>query len=168
VAGCRVPISQSRPFWCRSKRPTSASRSGPGEPALRRLAQLLGPQQAVVCGHAPLDDALAASDVLVLASRFEGLPLVALEATERGWPVVATRQSGLCQLLPARALYDFGDAQGLARAIDHLRRPAARAQAVALAQRRLAARRRREPYTAALHSLVQALRSAAPAGRPCQ
>jgi len=108
--------------------------------------------------HAPIDDALAASDVLLLASRYEGLPLVALEATARGWPVVATRDSGVEGLLPAQALFDFGDAAGLQLALARLRTPAQRAAAVATARERLQRLCDPRVYAASLQAVVQALR----------
>lgn len=136
---------------------------GPATPALLELASALGPQRVEVCDHAPLDDALAASDVLLLPSRYEGLPLVALEATARGWPVVASRSSGLATLLPASSLFDVGDGHGLAAALESLRTPAARAGAVAHARSRLNLPGLEQRYGNALRHLVLALQR----GRTC-
>jgi glycosyltransferase involved in cell wall biosynthesis len=137
---------------------------GPGEPALQALASALGPQHALVHPHAPLQQALACSDVLLLPSRYEGTPLVALEATALGWPVVASRQAGLAALLPPASLFTFGDAQGLHQALAQLRQPAARAQAVVHAQQQLARLHTPQHYRPALAALVQHLRSGRHAG----
>lgn len=74
---------------------------GPGEARLRRRAARLG-----LDGHVRFlgrrDDVpalMAASDLLVLPSSFEGLPLVALEAMAIGLPVVATDVSGSAEAL---------------------------------------------------------------------
>ncbi|OYV01741.1 MAG: hypothetical protein CFE45_03520 [Burkholderiales bacterium PBB5] len=135
--------------------------NGPGAPVLQALVRQLGPDQARLVPHAPLDEALAANDVLLLPSRYEGLPLVALEATARGWPVVASRQAGLGALLPARSQFEFGDAAGLAHALDSLRCPQARARAVAHARQRHEAMCGPRRYLATLLPLAQSL-----AGRP--
>jgi len=132
---------------------------GQAEAALQALAARLAPGQVQVHGRAPLDDALAASDVLLLASRYEGVPLVALEATLRGWPVVASRSSGLADLLPSSSLFDLGDSDGLAKALDSLATAQARAQAVAHAQRQYDAAGRADRYRQALQRLVQALQN---------
>jgi glycosyltransferase involved in cell wall biosynthesis len=131
---------------------------GPAEAMLHELASALGAERAEVLAHAPIEHALAACDVLLLCSRFEGLPLVALEATAWGCPVVASRSSGLQDLLPASALFDFGDATGLRRAIEGLRTEAARQRAVAHAQARLAVLCDAARYRTALQRVVQALR----------
>jgi len=131
---------------------------GGGEALLRDLAATLGPQGASVHAHAPIALALADSDVLLLCSRFEGVPLVALEATALGWPVVSARGLGLDTLLPAQSLFDFGDAGSLARALDALATPSARLKAAHHAQRCLAAREAELPYEQALHEVVAALR----------
>lgn len=131
-----------------------------GDMLLHELSRALGAQRVTVHAHAPLDDALAASDLLLLASRFEGVPLVALEAIERGWPVVATRGCGLDDLLPATSLYDFGDAAGLSRALDTLRTAPARQAAAAHAHVQWQAAGAESRYRQALQGVVDAL--------PCQ
>jgi glycosyltransferase involved in cell wall biosynthesis len=69
---------------------------GPLRDALVERSSALGVAHAVrFPGHRP--DArllLAAADVFVLPSRYEGMPLAALEAMEAGLPVVATRVVG--------------------------------------------------------------------------
>jgi glycosyltransferase involved in cell wall biosynthesis len=130
---------------------------GPGGPLLQALAQDLGPERVQVRPFAPLDPALAACDVLVMPSRYEGFPLVALEATARGWPVVATHGARLGELLPAQSQFEFGDAAGLARALELLRSAAARQEAVVYAQQRLAQLLPPERYAAALRSVVGAM-----------
>ncbi len=135
---------------------------GPGELGLLALASALGPQHVQVFGHAPIQAALAANDVLLLPSRYEGRPLVALEATALGWPVVASHSAGLHDLLPDRSLFHFGDALGLQRALDSLRRPAARVAAVAHARERLLAMRAMPRYQRALADLVRHVQAAGP------
>jgi len=147
---------------------------GAGATLLHELSRTLGAQRVTVHAHAPLDDALAASDLLLLASRFEGVPLVALEAIVRGWPVVATRGCGLDELLPATSLYDFGDAAGLSRALDTLRTSAARQTAAAHARARWQAAGAEHCYRQALQGIADALQckpapqpGLAQSGTPC-
>ncbi|MFI7124540.1 glycosyltransferase [Nonomuraea sp. NPDC050153] len=61
----------------------------------------------------------AAADVVVLPSRWEGLPLTALEAMATGRPVVACAVPGLTELVTggAGALVRPGDGAGLAEAL---------------------------------------------------
>jgi glycosyltransferase involved in cell wall biosynthesis len=133
---------------------------GPGEPALHTLAAALGPQCVQVHPFAPLESALARVDVLLLPSRYEGLPLVALEATARGWPVVASRQAGLQGLLPQRSLFAFGDVPGLWSALASLATPSARRAAVAHARAQLLQQLPDRGYHAARAAVVHALRQA--------
>jgi glycosyltransferase involved in cell wall biosynthesis len=135
---------------------------GPAETLLLELASALGPQRVQVQPHAPLDDALARCDVLVLPSRYEGVPLVALEATARGWPVVASRQAGVERLLPATSLFEFGDEAGLRDALASLQQAPARAAAVAHARAQRQALWPAARHQAARRAIVDAWRT--PAG----
>lgn len=69
---------------------------GPLEPALRAQAERLGIAARIswLGRRDDVADLIAAADLLALPSRFEGLPLVALEAMRGGLPVVATRVCG--------------------------------------------------------------------------
>lgn len=75
---------------------------GAHEPALRRLAATPPRGWHVIVrppvGRLPLE--FPAHDLVVLPSRFEGLGLVAVEATLCGLPVVATNAPGLREALP--------------------------------------------------------------------
>jgi glycosyltransferase involved in cell wall biosynthesis len=61
---------------------------------------------------------LAAADVVVLPSRWEAYPLIAMEALRAGIPLVATAVGGVPELVgDAAALVPYGDAVALARAV---------------------------------------------------
>ena len=77
---------------------------------------------------------MAASDVFLLGSRAEGLPLVLLEAMAMHLPIVATRVGDVPRLLGDGAfgrLIDPGDVRAGAAAIEELLDSPARARAVA-------------------------------------
>ena len=94
-----------------------------------------------------LPELMAASDLLVLPSRFEGLPLVALEAMAAGLPVVASDAPGHSEMLEhglAGWLAPVGDASAFGRAI--IAALADRSQMAVVAA--AAADRQRRLYTA--------------------
>lgn len=113
-------------------------------------------QQAVSRGLSPrvqfvgqLEDVgglLAAADAVLLPSRWEGLPLVLLEAMARGRPIVASRVGGMADALEdgvSGTLVPPGDPVALAAALESLHKRADKAWRMA----RLAAQRVRERYT---------------------
>jgi glycosyltransferase involved in cell wall biosynthesis len=77
------------------------------------------------------------ADVLLLPSRFEGFPLVAIEATHYGVPVVASSQAGLADALPQECIFPFGDFEALLKTIEHMRDPVARTSAATYAKTRM-------------------------------
>jgi len=74
---------------------------GPWENELRARAKALGLESRVrFAGHSQdVAQVYAASDVIVIPSRSEGLPNVLLEAMAAGKPVVATRVGGIPEVL---------------------------------------------------------------------
>ena len=123
-------------------------------------------QRALSLGLSPrvqfvgqLDDVgplLAAADGVILPSRWEGLPLVLLEAMARGRPIVATAVGGVPDVIQDGVngtLVPPGDAAALAGALEQLHRKADRAVRMGLA----AAETVREHYT--WHAVVDGFES---------
>jgi glycosyltransferase involved in cell wall biosynthesis len=65
-----------------------------------------------------LREVYAATDVLVIPSKVEGVPLVMLEALGYGIPVVGTDQDGMRSWLPKQWRFSRGDTVGLKRGIE--------------------------------------------------
>jgi glycosyltransferase involved in cell wall biosynthesis len=66
------------------------------------------------------DVAFSALDAIAIPSRFEGLPLVALEALSSRLPGVASRVDGLAAVWPADWLIEVGDSDGLAEKLTEI------------------------------------------------
>jgi glycosyltransferase involved in cell wall biosynthesis len=109
---------------------------GPERARLERLAAELGIADRVrfLGTRNDVPDLLAAADVVVLPSRYEGLPLSLLEAMAAGVPVVASRIPGNDELVEDRrtgVLVAPGDAAALAEALRQLLADPARRAALA-------------------------------------
>ena len=74
---------------------------GPEEKMLRAKASALGIADRVVFSGYVADSRLVylAADVLLMPSRFEGLPMTLLEAMAMGLPVVASRLDGIAEVI---------------------------------------------------------------------
>jgi glycosyltransferase involved in cell wall biosynthesis len=95
---------------------------------------------------------LAAADAVLLPSRWEGLPLVLLEAMARGRPIVASAVGGVCDAIEDGVhgtLVPPGDESALAEALEQLHRKADRGWRLG----RAAAMRVRERFT--WHAVVE-------------
>lgn len=74
--------------------------SGTMEDAYRRVARLLGGGRVRLLGErSNIPALLDAADLMVHPARFEGMPLVLLEAMAKGLPIVATAVSGIPEAL---------------------------------------------------------------------
>jgi glycosyltransferase involved in cell wall biosynthesis len=97
---------------------------GPEREALERVAGELRLPGVRFLGNRPdIPELLAASDLFVLPSLWEGLPMALLEAMAAGLPVVATDVAGSRQVVvdgESGILVPPGDAGALARAITRL------------------------------------------------
>lgn len=110
---------------------------------------------------------LSQADVLLLPSRFEGLPLIAMEAIEIGVPVVGTRQAGLEELVVPAHQFDFGDADGMFNVLNRLADPVERAQALTKSQSALRLLTSPAVFDDAVMSLQQSLEALVRRERPC-
>lgn len=117
--------------------------SGPERAALERLAQELGVHESVrfLGDRADIPDLLAALDVAVCCSDFEGSPLSVMEYMDAGLPIAATAVGGVPDLIDNAVhglLVSPGDPDALAAAIAALLRDpeAARAMGARARERR--------------------------------
>jgi glycosyltransferase involved in cell wall biosynthesis len=97
---------------------------GPDLAALNELVRAEGLQDAVVfAGWADgLSPVYSAIDALVIPSRYEGVPLVMLQAMYFRRPVIASAVDGMLDILPQHWLFASGDAAGFAaRLVDATR-----------------------------------------------
>jgi glycosyltransferase involved in cell wall biosynthesis len=109
---------------------------GPEDQLLRDHAARLGITDRVVfAGYIPDTRMVyAAADILVMPSRFEGLPMTLLEAMAMRLPIVASRLDGLAEILDSgkdALLVEPGNREGFVRALDQLWREPAFGEALA-------------------------------------
>jgi glycosyltransferase involved in cell wall biosynthesis len=103
---------------------------------LARLSRDLGREHVEVCAWGDVARAMAEADVLLLPSRYEGLPLIALEATHHGVPVVASNDAGVAEFVQPSCRFEFGNGQAMWAALESLRNSAGRAAALAYSRAR--------------------------------
>ncbi len=95
---------------------------GPDRAALAALVSQLRLEDRVTFlgWRRDIPELIAAADLVVLPSWYEGLPLAVLEAMAAGRPVIASRIPGIQEIITEGAdgvLFEPGDAAALARAI---------------------------------------------------
>jgi glycosyltransferase involved in cell wall biosynthesis len=91
-------------------------------PDARTLQALLVPEVRdrfnLIGWKSDLSDVYAATDVLLIPSKSEGVPLVMLEALSYRIPVVGTDRDGMRSWLPAQWRFTWGDIEGLKHGIE--------------------------------------------------
>lgn len=98
-----------------------AAGDGPEYDRLAQLIEARGLPVRLLGRRSDVPDLLAAADVFVMTSRWEGSPLVVQEAMAAGVPVVATAVGGLPTLAGDGAvLVPPGDPEAVARAVGQL------------------------------------------------
>jgi glycosyltransferase involved in cell wall biosynthesis len=126
-------------------------------PALRELIDDLGLGRNVsLLGQvAPIERFLSAVDAIAIPSRFEGLPLIALEALSLGVPGVAANIDGLSDVWPRPWLVEPGDPEALAAGLAGLLEMSAeeRSKLIDLGRRRVDANTSSDPASA-LESVI--------------
>jgi glycosyltransferase involved in cell wall biosynthesis len=88
---------------------------GPDEGKLRAMIESLDlSRQVKILPWTPNPtEVYAGADMLLIPSRFEGVPLVMLEAMAYGLPIVATNVDGMAEFLPPDWLFPPGDCGAL-------------------------------------------------------
>jgi glycosyltransferase involved in cell wall biosynthesis len=138
---------------------------GHDEPALRRLVARHGLESRFhLLGRVePIGTFLSAVDALAIPSRFEGLPLVALEAIGHGLPGAAAAVDGLVDVWPQAWLVQPNDPGALAAGLERVLRTPEPERAAALedAQRRAALRTTEDLGPAYENLILELIRSVA-------
>ncbi len=143
---------------------------GPERPGLEAEARALGLEAAVTFAgyrsQAEVAEALAETDILVLPSFAEGVPVVLMEAMAARVPVVTTRIAGIPELVEDGAsgcLVPPGDPAALAAALDRLAADAdLRARMGAAGRARVVADYDSRVEAARLAALIRAAGAGAP------
>jgi glycosyltransferase involved in cell wall biosynthesis len=117
--GQRVLLEAARAWAERDPTPVVVlAGEGPDRAALADTASRLAVRVLLLGHRSDIPDLLAASDVVVLPSRWEGQPLVVQEALRAGRPLVATDVGGVPDLVgDAALLVEYGDSAALAAAV---------------------------------------------------
>lgn len=92
---------------------------GPDEGVLKKEVGRLGLNNSVrFLGWCDTASLYPSIDVLVIASRFEGMPLVMLEALVSNVPVIATDRDGMKEILPAEWRFPARDVEALVKRLE--------------------------------------------------
>jgi len=97
---------------------------GPDEGKLRKMISVAGlEKRAFVLPWSPnKGEIYCGIDMLLIPSKYEGVPLVMLEAMLCGVRIVASNVDGMAECLPADWLFPYGDARALASALVRVRK----------------------------------------------
>jgi glycosyltransferase involved in cell wall biosynthesis len=127
----------TRPVWAARRWRLHLYGEGPMRNGLERLAQRLGLAERVVfAGHRAVEEIWASNHVLVMPSRYEGLPMAMVEAMLCGRPVVATDVAGHSEIVEDGVtgfLADAPTANSMANALERFWARRAEAEEIGIA-----------------------------------
>ena len=132
---------------------------GPEESMLREKARTLGLADRIVFAGYVADtrQVYAAADILLMPSRFEGLPMTLLEAMAMGLPVVASKLDGIAEVIEDGRegfLIESNDTHGFVeRCAALLENPAKSSEVAANARAKIEARFSVERMTSAVEAI---------------
>ncbi len=132
---------------------------GPEESMLREKARTLGLADRIVFAGYVADtrQVYAAADILLMPSRFEGLPMTLLEAMAMGLPVVASKLDGIAEVIEDGRegfLIESNDTHGFVeRTASLLENPAKSSEVAANARAKIEARFSVERMTSAVEAI---------------
>jgi len=99
--------------------------AGDGPDRNRLEQQVAGCQRSAAIDLRPwqtdIDAFFASIDLLVIPSRYEGVPLVMLEALARGIPVIGSNRDGMEEILPESWTFEAESPAALAETFSHVR-----------------------------------------------
>jgi glycosyltransferase involved in cell wall biosynthesis len=124
---------------------------------LQELARQLGPTRMQISPWGDPVETFATADTLILTSRYEGFPLIAVEAVWSGVPVIASDESGLEDVLPPACLFPFGNVERFRAALERMRDPQNRRDAVLHARQQMTIQLSDERFRASLGQVTQEL-----------
>lgn len=94
--------------------------SGPDEQKLKKLIKG-NDNIALLPWQDNMEEIYELLDMLVIPSRYEGVPLVMLEALARGIPVIGNRRDGMADYLPETWTFNTGNSAEIATTFDTVR-----------------------------------------------
>lgn len=124
---------------------------------LIRLATTCRPGEVTVSGWTESFRALDGADLLLLPSRFEGFPLVFIEAANAGVPILSSTFAGARELLSEGASFEFGDTTGLMSALLRMTDRTAREEVAGIQKASLDAQSTPCRFDSAVSALAQDL-----------
>lgn len=128
---------------------------GEYEQSLRQLASEMPHGVMSIAPWGNVSHELQQADVLFLPSRFEGFPLVAVEAAHYGVPIVASDKAGLTDVLMSECIFPFGDFGALITSLNRIRDPIIRSSAASFTLRRIQNLLSRDKFEKSVSDLIR-------------
>lgn len=124
---------------------------------LERMAARYTLGEITVSGWTDAATALSRADLLLMPSRFEGFPLVFIEAAKAGVPILSSKFPGAHELLGEGAWVEFGDTYGLVSGLLRMKEKSVRQKVSAIQKACIEAQSQPGMFEFAVSELAQHL-----------